>query len=270
MRSPLTCLLFAGVFLSLPSRLDAVDVDSEIVLLVDVSVPGLSNTQFDALMSSYASAFTSSQVLDSIQSGSRGRIALSMMFFGNALTQSVGIPWMSIGSAADADLFADLVSNVSRPFSFGFAAPAQALAAATQHFGTETGGVDNGFESSVQIIEVAASGLAFPFNAAATSDASDAAFGSGVDLVNSTSLGIFGGISENYYEQNVIGSTIPGVEATSNTSATDETLAVSIVNGLDESIQAGAAVSVTAIPEPRTLLITLSSVGLVLLRRRRA
>jgi len=221
-------------------------------------------------MESYATAFSSSQVLDSIQSGANGRIALSLMFYGNESTQQVGIPWMSIGSSADADLFADMVSSVSRPFSFGFSAPGDALTAATQYFGTETGGVANGFESSVQMIEITGSGLAFPFDAADTAAASANAFNSGVDLVNSTSLGFFGGISEDYYEQNVIGSTIEGVEATSGTSDTDGGLASNIADGITLTVQTGADVSVGAVPEPSSFLAALASVGFFLIRRRRS
>lgn len=262
-------LLSLGGAILVSSNLHALEVDSELLLLVDVSIPGLSNVQFSDLMDSYAAAFTSSQVLDSIQSGSTGRIAVSMMFYGNSNVQQVGIPWMSIGSSSDADVFAGLVTSVNRPFSFGFSDSTAALAAATPTFGTETGGADNGFESSVQIIEVAASGIPFPFDGAATSAASNNALSSGVDLVNSTSLGFFGGLAEGYYEQNVIGSTIEGVEPTSGSSATGGDLSSNIAAGITVTVQTGASTSIAAIPEPSSLMITLCSVGFFLTRRRR-
>ena len=94
-------------------------VDSELVLLVDVTQSGLNKNDFGSLMQSYASTFTSTEVLNSIQSGTYGRIAVSLMFYGNSSVQQVGIPWMSIGNATDASKFAALATSVSRPFSNG-------------------------------------------------------------------------------------------------------------------------------------------------------
>ncbi|MEM9237674.1 MAG: DUF1194 domain-containing protein, partial [Verrucomicrobiota bacterium] len=244
-------------------------VDSELLLLVDVSIPGLSDTNFDDLMQNYASAFSAPDTLSAIQSGQEGRIAVSMMFFGNSVTQQVGIPWMMIGSSTDADAFANLASNVNRPFSFGFSDPGAALDVATPYFGTETGGVSNGFESEVQIVEVAASGVAFPFNAADTQASSDSALASGVDVMNSISLGFFGGLSENYYEQNVIGSSLEGVEATSETSGVGAGLASVVTENIEVSVQNGAQASISAVPEPSSLVIAMSFPGVLLLRRRR-
>ncbi|MEP4077876.1 DUF1194 domain-containing protein [Haloferula sp.] len=270
-RPALVCLFSLGLSLSSPADPGDVLVDSELLLLVDVSIPGLTNIQFDDLMSGYASAFTSSDVLDSIQSGSRGQIALSLMFYGNGGTQQVGVPWMSIGSASEANVFADLVSNADRPFSFGLSNPASALAAATEHFGSETGGATtNGFESAVQIIEVASSGFVSPFGTAASSDASEAAFTAGVDLVNSTSFGFLGGFSDDFYEQNIIGSTIPGVEATSGNFAPGGDIVATITSSIESSVDTGAQASISAVPEPSVSI--LSAAGMLLLagRRRRS
>jgi hypothetical protein len=66
------------------AQAQAENVDSEIVLLVDIVRPELSNTEFNRLLDGYANSFTSSQILNSIQSGEYGRIAVSMMLYGGA------------------------------------------------------------------------------------------------------------------------------------------------------------------------------------------
>lgn len=269
-------LLKVGILSSLgfllTTHVEGEAVDTELLLLVDVSRPGLSTTQFNESMNAYAAAFTSTEVINSIQSGAYGKIALSMMFYGNAATQEVAIPWMAISNAAEAAQFATLVTSVARPFSFGFASPAAALTAATPLFGTETGGPDNGFESTVQSLEMAASGITLPIGgtAAATTAARDATLASGVDVINSVATGNFGTIFEAFYETNVIGSEIEGVEATSESAGSSTDFASTIASGLNQTVQAGAVVSVNTIPEPSaTFLFSIAS-GLLLLRRRRS
>ena len=243
-------------------------VDTELLLLVDISTPGLTPGNFDKLISGYASAFSSTEVLDSIQSGATGKIAVAMMFFGNAGTQETAVPWMSISNASDAAQFASYLTDLSRPFSFGASEPGLALAAATQMFGLETGAAENGFDSATQIIEIAATGTA---NTLGGSTARDNALASGVDLINAISVGALAGITENYYAQNVIGSEIEGVAATSGTSSTNKnTLTTSLMSVMAASTTTGATISVTAVPEPQAPLLFASALGLGLLFRRRA
>ncbi len=246
----------------------AENVDSEIVLLVDIVRPELSPTEFTRLMNGYAAAFTSSQVMDSIQSGVYGRIAISMMLFGGSSTQVVGIPWMKIGSAADAQSFAAMVQNVSRPNTFAFPDAGAALTVAAASFGSETGHAGNGFESQVQIIEIATAGLPSANLAAATATSSSNALASGVDLINSLALGNFSNTIESFYSANVIGSTIQGVAATSSSSAINGTLVTNMNGIFNETVQTGAAVSVSTIPEP-SAMFGLIPVTLLLLKRRR-
>jgi hypothetical protein len=249
-----------------PAR--AENVDSEIVLLVDIVRPELSKTEFDRLLSGYATTFTSSQVLNSIQSGVYGRIAVSMMLFGDASTQVVGVPWMTIGSAADAQSFASMVLNVTRPNTFAFSNTGAALTAAATSFGSETGHAGNGFESSVQVIEVASAGLPSSNLAASTAASRTNAMASGVDLINSLALGNFSSAINTFYSANVIGSTIPGVAATSSSSAFNGALANTMSGLMTETVQTGAAMATTAVPEPGSLMGLLPATLLLLLRRR--
>jgi hypothetical protein len=250
------------------ATLSAESVDSELVLLVDIVRPELSNSEFNRLMNGYADTFTSSQVLDSIQSGAYGRIAVSMMLYGGASTQVVGIPWMSISNASEAAGFADLVRNVTRPSTFAYSDPGPALAAATASFGTETGGTANGFESAVQIIEVASAGIPSASMAATTAASSANALAAGVDLINALALGNFSASIDSFYSSNVIGSTLPGVTATTNTAGFNGTLSDTIGTLLNGTVETGAITSTSAIPEPGMLVGLLPTVLLLLKRRR--
>jgi len=250
------------------AQVRAESVDSEILLLVDITRPALSNREFDRLMDGYASAFSSSQVLDSIQSGHYGRIAVSMMFYGPSNLQTVGIPWMSIGNLSQAQQFAELARNISRPSIIAEGDVAAALTAAIPTFGTETGGVSNGFESEVQMIEIASADIPDFSTAAASAAASANALASGVDIINALALGNRTDRIEEYFASNVIGSTVDGVPATIGTSSFNGDLSLAMNGMITESVQTGAIISVAAVPEPSSLLGLLPA-GFFLLRRKR-
>lgn len=253
----------------LPTRAAAENVDTELLLLVDVTSRGFNPSEFDQVMEGYASAFTSSQVLDSIQSGAYGQIAVSLMFYGNSSTQLVGIPWMMIGNATEAATFAALARALNRPVAGGTPAVGPALTVATLSFGSETGGAANGFESTTQIIEVAGASVPVGGTAGVTA-ARDAALASGVDLINAIALGNRSTAIEAYYATNVIGGEAGGVVATSNSSAINGGLGGIIASQMDGGISAGASESLSAVPEPSSLLGLLSGLGLLLIRRRQA
>ncbi|MEO5913959.1 MAG: DUF1194 domain-containing protein [Luteolibacter sp.] len=260
---PLFPMLSLGIAtLGLNGQASAIAVDSELVLLVDVTQSGLNKKDFGSLMDSYASSFTSSEVLRSIQSGTFGRIAVSMMFYGNSSVQEVGIPWMSIGNATEAAQFAALASNISKPFSNGSADIASALTAATLSFGKETGGLSNGFESNVQIIDVAAASTPGGSGQAAR----DAALQSGVDLINAIALGNKATAIASYFSTDVIGSTLSGVAATSTTSPVNTLLTAALTTEITGSVSMGAS----AVPEPHTALALMTGLGFMLILRRRS
>lgn len=249
--------------------LRAESVDSELLLLVDTSNGGISNQEFTQLMDGYATTFTSSSMLDSIQSGAFGRIAVSLMLYGGNNTPSVGIPWMMIGNISQANQFADLVRTINRPSSPGNPNIAAALVAATLHFGDETGGVANGFESQVQVIEIAASKSQPPPTAAGAGTSSSGSLASGVDLINVLALGGQSAAIEQFYAANVIGSTIDGVAPTSTSSGFNAALASTMGGILGGTVETGALVSVNAVPEPSAVFGLIPATLLVLRRRRR-
>lgn len=242
----------------------ALAVDSELVLLVDVSQSGLNKNEFSTLMGGYAASFSSSQVLKSIQSGASGRIAVSLMLYGGPSFQQVGIPWMSIGNATDAAQFAALANSVTKPNSAGSPAVGSAITAATQTFGTETGAATNGFESSLQIIDVAAAVAPNAGNRTADTAARNTAMASGVDLINTIALGNKAAAIAVYYTTNVIGSTVTGVTATASTSPINATLTTTLTSGLAQNA------GLTVVPEPSAAFGVLFGISLLIIRRHRA
>lgn len=270
-RSPLFRAMSLGIVtVGLLSHVEAVNVDSEMILLVDATQAGLSTNQFNNLMDGYATAFTSSQMLDSIATGAYGRIAVSLMFFGNSSSQEVGIAWTSISNSSDALAFANALQSVIRPTYTGASSVASALTTAAFTFGTETGAAANGFESEVQIIEVLASRVPNNNTAAATTAASNIVRAAGVDMINSIAVGGQAATIDAFYTANVVGSTIAGVPATSGTSTTNAAaLAGNLTTMINSTVQTGAATSVTtAVPEPGSISI-LGAAALLLLKRRR-
>lgn len=255
------------------SKVQAITVDNELLILIDATQNGLSVNQFDRLMDGYSTAFTSSAVMDSIQSGAYGRIAVSMAFFGNSNSYSVGIPWMLIENSSQAQQFANLIQSVIRPAFTGGSNVAAALTSAAFTFGTETGGASNAFESEVQMIEVAASRVPTASAAAATAAASNIVRAAGVDQINSVAVGNQATTDaiDAFYSANVIGSTIPNAPATSSASTLSAAaLNANITNSINNSVQTGAAVSViTAVPEPNSALVLAAGVLLLLKRRKR-
>jgi hypothetical protein len=258
-------VFLCAFFMGFHSEARAVAVDAELVLLVDVSRSGTNQTQFNTLMSAYASSFTSSQVLNSIQSGQYGRIAVSLQFYGGTSLQRVGIPWMAIGNATEAANFASLARSVVRPTSSGASSVAPALNAATRSFGTETGGASNGFESTLQIIDVVATTVPSNRTTAAVTTARNNSMASGVDIINAVALGGRAATIGNYFTANVVASTVSDVPATVTTSRVNGTLASTLTGSMANEISR----SVNAIPEPGAGLGLLSTTCLVLLRRRR-
>lgn len=246
-----------------PSLSRAESVDSELLLLVDVSKSGMKNGDFDSLMSGYAEAFTNSAVIDSIASGQRGKIAVSLMFFGVDAGASVGIPWMSIGSLSEAQAFAGQLTSLARPSSGNFEY-ADAIAAGVASMGPETGGsVGNGYESLYQTVEVF--GMDTPGGSTADNQAaSEAALAAGVDSIGAIVSGKKAAKAESYYASTIVGGAIDGVP----TGVVNAGSGLALPQALSSQLAANVSGAAT-VPEPSSALMLVSSMGALLLVRRR-
>ncbi|MEP4078102.1 DUF1194 domain-containing protein [Haloferula sp.] len=239
----------------------AESVDSELLLLVDVSNGGLKRGEFDRLIDGYADALTSSSVLDSIASGATGKIAVSLSFYGvrNA-GAAAGVDWMSIGSLAEAQIFASQLRSLSQPLAGSYSYQ-DALTQGLIGMGDETGGPDNGFQSAVQIVEVAGSTRPGG-NPRETAAASANALTQGVDMIGATVVGNRADQLEGFYASNIIGGSVGAVTASVSNSAVDGGLSSILTSQLSESVGGGA---IAAVPEPSSAILLMSSMGFFLL-----
>lgn len=267
-------LSVTGLITALPGRSLAaeIQVDTELILLVDVS-GSVTTAQFTSLMNSYAQAIASAAVVNAIQSGSLGKIATTLVFWGGEHDQTVAVPWMEISNAGDAQTFASLLLSAARPFE-GRTAIGSALSYATPLFGTETGGTANGFQSLVQIIDVSGDGVDNSTpprgdRAANLRAARDQALAAGVDMINGLPIGDVDGSLVAYYAANVIGGRAGGTAAFSEEATGYDVLEKALIAKLTREISAGAAAN-QAVPEPTSVSLSALAVAALLLRRSRS
>lgn len=268
-------LLFCS-FLAIHPNASAADVDTELLLLVDVS-GSVSTLEYNLMMKGYANAFRQSAVLDSIKSGARGSVAVALSFWSAENQQKIGLNWTMISDQASANSFADSLGTLSRPYS-----STTALASAINHgvslFGTETGGADNGFSSLVQVIDVGGDGEdnASPWATADRSQAvraaRDGALKAGVDMINGLPIGRGEGNLVGYYTANVAGGAAGGVESFVQPTATFADIEKTLTTKLTREVGAAAVQSIeniSAVPEPGYLPLFAGSLGMLVLVRRR-
>lgn len=268
------CLVLSGSLFAtlIPQNTSAaVEVDTELLLLVDVS-GSVTSDQFSSLLNSYARAVTSSSVLDAIQSGNYGKIAATLVFWGGETSQVVAVPWMEISNATQAADFSSLLLSATRPFE-GRTAIGSALDFSVPLFGTETGANDNGFSSLVQIIDISGDGVDNSTpprgdRSVNVRDARDRALAAGVDMINGLPIGDTNGSLVAYYEENVIGGKIDEIDAFVERADTYEALEQSLVTKLTREISVGARSG--AVPEPSTTLSAAAGSMLLFIRRRRS
>lgn len=247
-------------------------VDTELMLLVDVS-GSVDEAEYSLMMDGYQQAFRNNSVIDSIRSGERGQIAASVVFWSGANDQEIGVEWTLIDSEESANNFADQLQKTTRPFS-GMTAIGSGIDFGTQLFGSETGGIDNGFASISQIIDVSGDGTdnnTPPVNtdrAANVRASRDLALDSGVDMINGLPIGNAGGALEQYYANNVIGGSAGGVDAFTQAAVDFADIENALVRKLEREVSAGAVESISAaIPEVNSAILICGGLGLLSFRR---
>ena len=133
----------------LPARA-AMQVDLHLVLAVDVS-RSIDEVEAELQRRGYVEALTSPRVIDAIQSGQHGRIALCYTEWAGTHYQVVVIDWSVIDSPGSARRFADKLAEAPRT-SQSWTAVGAAMAFAAQCFET------SGFESKRRVIDISGDG----------------------------------------------------------------------------------------------------------------
>jgi hypothetical protein len=96
-----------------PARAD--DVDVALVLVTDVS-RSIDDTEFKLEKDGYTSAFTSQKVLEAIQGGPSGKIAVAYMEFASSFEVRTVLEWTVINDKASARAFAERLAAAPRSF----------------------------------------------------------------------------------------------------------------------------------------------------------
>lgn len=264
------CMMSLGIVLGgVAERAEAEAVDSELVLLVDVTKRGLSDEDFARLMDGCGAAFERRQVLDSIRSGAFGQIAVSLIFFGAEANPQIGIPWMVVGSRSDARRFSALARELERPRESGPSGVGPALRAAVLSFGNETGNAANGFESCSQMVEVI--GLVTPDSEGVdgVSSARKMALAAGVDRINWLPFRDRSGRLRVYDDRRLSGGVVAGAAMGRARGAGEAGLVSLLAEDVALGIASGAITSISRVPQPSAVLGLLSGLALLLIRRKR-
>ncbi|MCU0535139.1 MAG: DUF1194 domain-containing protein [Hydrococcus sp. Prado102] len=179
-------------------------VDTELSLLVDLS-SSVDSSEYSLQVDGYVNAFRNIDFTNT-------NFAANFVVWSSSDSQQEVIPWTQITDNASANAFADAIAAAllpefpQRPF-FGSTAPGSAINFATPLFGTETGGADNGFTSTRQIIDISGDGQE---NTGDTTPAArDAALAAGVDTINALPILTDDPDLDEWYRDNVIGGTDP-------------------------------------------------------------
>lgn len=162
-----------------PLSASAIPVGLELALLTDVS-GSVDTNEYNLQKNGYVLAFQDPTIQANIATITGG-IAVAYYEWSGAGEQATKVNWTHIFDAASANAFASALAATTRSFN-GSTAPGSAITFATPLFGTETGGTDNGFASSRQVIDVSGDGS--QNDGVSTSGARNAALAAGVEAIN--------------------------------------------------------------------------------------
>ena len=279
MKANLTLLtqqrIVSASFLSLfSSQLPAATVDTELLLLVDVS-GSVSSSEYNLMMQGYANAFRSPSLVDSVISGFHGSVAVSLAFWSGPEQQVVGVDWMQVSDSSSSNAFAAAIDATTRPFG-GTTAIGSALSYGSTLFGTEVGGSDNGFQSLVQVIDISGDGEdnSTPPDtgnrAENVRNARDQALASGVDMINGLPIGNAGGDLNGYYTNNVLagaaGETAAFIQPTATFGDVESALTLKLNRELEAAGQ--ESIQIASVPEPSTATLIVLATTACLQRKR--
>jgi hypothetical protein len=111
--APLAALSLLVLAAVTPARAD--DVDVALVLVTDVS-RSIDDSEFKLEKDGYTSAFTSQRVLQAIQGGPSGKIAVSYLEFASSFEVRTVLDWTVIRDKASAQAFVEKLAAAPRSF----------------------------------------------------------------------------------------------------------------------------------------------------------
>lgn len=110
---PLTAVSLLVLAAAKPAKAD--DVDVALVLVTDVS-RSIDDSEFKLEKDGYTSAFTNQKVLQAIQGGPSGKIAVSYVEFASSFEVRTVLDWTVIRDKASAQAFVDQLAAAPRSF----------------------------------------------------------------------------------------------------------------------------------------------------------
>ncbi len=266
MNTPTKIVTIVALIISGLSSAMAEPVDTELIILIDVS-GNIENSVFEEQKQAYVDSFRSSAVIDAISKGRNKSIAVSMVLFAGNSQQYTAVEWMTIRDSASANAFATAVEDATAPFT-GRNALGEALGYASKQFGHETGNAGNGYESLYQVIQITgntkdnATGPRVRDRGVNVARARDEAVADGVDRIDGIHSDKYDNDLEGYFQQHVVigeGSNMESHEIGKSLSPLLEKQLVSEIIG-----GTGAAV-----PEPSSTLLIGIGAACFLIRRER-
>ncbi|MFC6487295.1 DUF1194 domain-containing protein [Nitratireductor sp. GCM10026969] len=148
--------VFYGVLAALAAMLSPIEakaqdaVDVELILAVDVSL-SMSPGEMEIQRRGYAAALTHETVVQAIESGLNGRIAIAYFEWAGDTTQRLVVPWTTIASAEDAARVAEMLM-VSPPRSARRTSISGAINFAADLF------VESGYRSMRRVLDISGDG----------------------------------------------------------------------------------------------------------------
>ncbi len=183
-----------AMFALQPAQADPIPVDLELQLLVDDS-GSVSASEFALQRDGYVAAFRDSGIIDAIENGDIGAIAVQLIYWASSGQQQIAVDWFLITDSVSANAFADLVAATTEPYS-GSTAPGSAINFGVSQF-------NNDYDGTRQVIDVSGDGA--QNNGADTATARDAALAAGIDSINGLPILTDDANLDDWYLANIVG-----------------------------------------------------------------
>lgn len=239
-------MLWIGISLLAVMPVFGDTVGLELALLVDVS-GSVDAGEFALQRTGYVNAFQSAAVQNAILGSVNGSIAATLIYWSGGGQQQTAVGWTVINSVASSNAFAAAIGLAGRPYS-GLTAPGSAINYAVPLFAS------NGHTAPRQVIDISGDGS--QNDGANTAAARDAALAAGIDAINGLVIGGDAGVLA-WYNANVKGGAGAFV------------LTANDFGDFGAAIQDKLVREITGVPEPSSVVLIFTAMGLAGLAARR-